>query len=115
MACITPPAVQANIGPGSPYTSVAQAAAPDLKLPYTYEFNVAMQQALGGRQSLTVSYIGAVGKRLIGGVPMIQLARLQSNVTVPVSATFPTFLVVYGNYADSSYNALQAGAFTIRG
>ena len=107
-ACITPPAVQTSIGPNSPYTSVAQAAAPNLKLPYTYEFNVALQQALGERQSLTVSYIGALGKRLIGGVPMIALARLPENVTVPVSPTFPTFLVVYGNYADSSYNALQA-------
>jgi hypothetical protein len=39
---------------------------------------------------------------------MIELSQLQDNVTVPVSPTFPTFLVVYGNYAASSYNALQA-------
>jgi hypothetical protein len=51
--------VQTNIGPGSPFISVAQAVAPDLKLPYGYEFNVALQQALGERQSLTVSYAGA--------------------------------------------------------
>jgi hypothetical protein len=39
---------------------------------------------------------------------MIEVSRLQSNVTVPVSPTFPTFLVVYGNYASSGYNAFQA-------
>src|SRR5215813_3772309 len=108
-ACITPPQVQTNIGPDSPYTSVAQAAAPNLKLPRTYQFNLSVQQSLGSHQSLTLSYVGAVGRDLIGGIPMIQVARLgASTVTVPVSPTFPTFLVVYGNYAASDYNALQA-------
>jgi len=107
-ACITPPAVQTNIGPGSPYISVAQAAAPDLKLPYTYQFNVSLQQVLAGRQSLTVSYVGAAGRRLIGAVSTGATAQLQSGVTVPVSPTFSTFLVVYGNYAASDYHALQA-------
>jgi hypothetical protein len=107
-ACITPPAVQTNIGPGSPYLSVAQAVAPDLKLPYAYEYNVSIQQALGDRQSLTVSYVGATGKRLIGAVATVATAQLQSGVTVPISPTFSTFLVVYGNYANSDYHALQA-------
>ena len=50
--CTTPPPIQANIGPNSPYASVAQAAAPNLKLPFSYEFNVSIQQALGSQQSL---------------------------------------------------------------
>jgi hypothetical protein len=107
--CVTPPPIQANISPNSPYTNVAQAAAPNLKLPYTYEFNVSVQQALGNRQSLTVSYVGAAGNDLIGAIPMIGVTRLGiPTVSVPLSPTFPTFLVVYGNYASSNYSALQA-------
>jgi hypothetical protein len=107
--CVTPPPIQTKIGPSSPYTNVAQAAAPNLKLPYTYEFNVSMQQALGSHQGLTVSYVGAVGNDLIGAIPMIGVAKLGiPTVVVPLSPTFPTFLVVFGNYASSNYNALQA-------
>jgi hypothetical protein len=107
--CVTPPLIQTNISPSSPYTNVAQAAAPNLKLPYTYEFNVSMQQALGNRQSLTASYVGAVGNDLIGAIPMFGVGKLGiPPVNVPLSSTFPTFLVAYGNYASSNYNALQA-------
>jgi hypothetical protein len=106
-ACLTPPPVQSNIGPGTPYSTIAQAAVPDLKLPRTYEFNGSVEQAFGGRQSVTLSYVGAVGSDQIGAIPMIERAQLQSNVIVPVSPTFPTFLVVYGNYASSRYDALQ--------
>ena len=38
---------------------------PNLKLPYTLQWNVAVEQALGKQQTLSVSYIGAVGRRLI--------------------------------------------------
>jgi hypothetical protein len=106
--CVTPPPIQANISPTNPHTAAAQAIAPDLKLPVTHEFNVSLQQALGRRQSLTVSYIGAVGHDLIGAIPLYGKARLGNPiVTVPLSATFPTSMVVYGNYAKSNYNAMQ--------
>ena len=38
---------------------------PKLDSPYTLHWNVAWEQALGTKQSLTTSYIGAVGRRLI--------------------------------------------------
>ncbi len=38
---------------------------PHLKLPYTLEWNVALEQGLGRQQSLSVSYVGAAGKNLI--------------------------------------------------
>lgn len=38
---------------------------PDLKLPYTVEWNVALEQALGGQQSISASYIGSAGRRLL--------------------------------------------------
>jgi len=109
--CTTPPPIQTNVGPNSPYASVAQAAAPNLKLPFSYEFNVSIQQALGSQQSLEVSYIGAIGNDLIGAIPMFGVTMLGGlspmPVSVPLSPTFPTNLIVYGNYASSNYNALQ--------
>jgi hypothetical protein len=106
--CVTPPAIQTNISPSSPYTVAAQAVAPNLKLPLTYEFNVSVQQALGRSQSITASYVGAVGNDLIGAIPLFGKAKLGNpTITVPLSATFPTSMAVYGNYAGSNYNALQ--------
>jgi hypothetical protein len=37
----------------------------DLKLPVTYEWNVALEQSLGAANTLTVSYVGAAGRRLL--------------------------------------------------
>jgi hypothetical protein len=107
--CITPPAIQTSISPTDPYTIAAQAVAPNLKLPVTYEFNTSVQQPLGLRQSLTVSYVGARGHDLIGAIPLFGKVKLGTpTVSVPLSPTFPASLVVYGNYASSNYNALQA-------
>jgi len=68
---------------------------PNLKLPYTLQWNVAIEQALGTQQTLSVSYIGASGRRLI------QTA----------SITFPNpnldQAVLAANAGTSDYNALQ--------
>ena len=69
---------------------------PNLKLPYTLEWNVAFEQALGREQTLSASYIGAAGKRL-----------LQTSVIVS-PATSPTLIGSFiDNTATSTYDALQ--------
>jgi Carboxypeptidase regulatory-like domain/TonB-dependent Receptor Plug Domain len=58
-----------NISPSTapPYTSSTIYAFPDhLQLPYTLQWNASVEQALGRNQALTISYIGANGRRLIG-------------------------------------------------
>jgi hypothetical protein len=51
----------------APYTNATVTAFPaHFQLPYTLEWNVSMQQALGASQSFTISYVGANGRRLIG-------------------------------------------------
>ena len=69
---------------------------PNLKLPYTLEWSVAAQQGLGRNQSLTVSYLGASGRRLL------QTTILQGPPTN--SNLFANFV---DNTANSNYNALQ--------
>jgi hypothetical protein len=58
---------------------------PRLKLPYALEWNIALEQALGSQQSISASYIGSVGRRLmqsafVNGVnPNIGAAQLTTN------------------------------------
>jgi hypothetical protein len=107
-----PPFSGANFGISGPFPYSAQQMAappilaptisylfaynPHLKLPYTLQWNVTFQQALGSNQSLSASYIGASGRRLLQ----------TSAIEFP-----PSNPNVYGNFVDntanSSYNALQ--------
>jgi hypothetical protein len=68
---------------------------PQLKLPYTLEWNVAIEQSLGRQQSLTVSYIGAAGRRLLQS----------ADVTAP-NPSFGSVQLV-SNTATSDYDALE--------
>jgi hypothetical protein len=49
----------------TPSSGVAGVTDPNLKLPYTLEWNVAIQQSLGREQVITASYVGSTGRRLL--------------------------------------------------
>jgi hypothetical protein len=68
---------------------------PHLRLPYTLEWNVALEQSLGQRQTFSASYVGSDGKRLL------QTAFV--NTPTPNLA----FAQLAANAGTSSYNALQ--------
>ena len=69
---------------------------PHLKMPYTLQWNVAIEQALGANQSFSLSYVGADGHRL----------QAQQDLVSP-NATFGTlYVITNGTY--SNYNSLQA-------
>lgn len=68
---------------------------PKLRLPYTLEYNLALEQTVGQNQSLTASYIGAAGRRLI-----------QTAVAFPSNPAY-TFAQLIANTATSDYNAAQ--------
>lgn len=83
---------------GPPYTSGSINALPQhLQLPYTLQWNVSVQQALGNYQAFTVTYVGAAGRRLI----LMQ--------TLNLSSLNPNFGTI--DYAPpgvtSAYDALQ--------
>ena len=84
-----------------PYGTIA-VFDPNLKLPYTLQWNLAVQQSLGKNQALTVSYVGAAGRRLLQ----------QRQITLSSSAVHinPSFTIIQltTNNATSDYNALQA-------
>jgi len=93
-------ASQLNLTPSTapPYTGASiYAFAPNLQLPYTLEWNVSVEQALGKDQSLTLSYVGASGQRLLEQQEL-QLESLNPN--------FGT--VIYTkNGLPSNYQSLQ--------
>jgi hypothetical protein len=68
---------------------------PHLKLPYSLEWNSALEQSFGRQQSLSVSYIGSIGRRLI-----------QTSDVLSPNPSFAEAILV-GNTATSNYNALQ--------
>jgi len=68
---------------------------PNLRLPYTLQWSVAFEQALGRQQTLSTSYVGSVGSRLI-----------QSAFLFQPNANF-TQADLVGNTVASNYNAVQ--------
>jgi hypothetical protein len=83
-----------TITPGA-VIDAAILADPDLKLPYTHQWNVAVEQAFGSSTTASVSYVGARGHRLL------RFERLQNPN--------PRFgLISLGtNEGRSEYQALQ--------
>jgi Carboxypeptidase regulatory-like domain/TonB dependent receptor len=71
--------------------------APHLELPYTQEWNISVQQAIGEAQSLTLSYVGSHASRL-----------LQSNFIQPTDNPSLGFYYYIENGGSSDYNSMQA-------
>lgn len=89
-----PPSITvASLAPGG--GSLLYAFDPNIKLSYTLEWNVAIEQALGNQQTISASYVGAVGRRL-----------LQTAFITSPSSNFAAAQLV-GNTATSDYQALQ--------
>jgi Carboxypeptidase regulatory-like domain/TonB dependent receptor len=87
-----PPPISAE----PPVTSNFQAFDPNLKLPRTYQWSLAVEQSLGANRSLTASYVAAVGRRL---------TREESLRNV--NQTFFSTVELTSNGATSDYHGLQ--------
>jgi len=92
-----PPVLRTLSNLTPPYSSIT-VFDPKLRLPYTFQWNLTVEQSLGKSQALTVSYVGAAGRRL--------LQQRQFSLSA-INPSF-TFLLLTQNGATSSYNALQA-------
>src|SRR6202023_2658640 len=66
---------------------------PNLKVPFTYEWNIAVQRGLGANQSVSATYVGAHGDNLLRG----------DRIISPVGYT----LLTTRNADWSNYEALQ--------
>ena len=80
----------------NPPVNTILVADPHLKLPRTYEWNVALEQEVGRNQVMSLTYIGAAGRDLLR----------TSNLFNP-NPNFQ-YVTVTDNSATSDYQALQA-------
>ena len=90
-ALLTPP----TIAPGA-VVDFLTVADPDLELPYTHQWNVAVEQALGPTSTVSVSYVGATGHRLLRQERLLNPTPQFQQVTLVT------------NHGHSRYDALQA-------
>lgn len=79
----------------NPPYGLLNVAAPNLKLPYTIQWNLTAEQFIGARQNFTVSYVAAAGRRL-----------LRQEIVLEPNPDF-SFLFVTRNNSISDYHALQ--------
>jgi outer membrane receptor protein involved in Fe transport len=87
-------APKVNLDP--PYQRVFAYAA-GFNIPYTLEYNLALEQGIGRRDTVSMGYVGATGRRL---------GRVEGLRDTTPNARFPRIDIVRDN-ATSDYNALQ--------
>jgi hypothetical protein len=74
-------------------------ASPNLRLPYTLQWNATVEQSVGQNQVLTISYVGSAGRRLLR-------EQLSYSAVAGFGPTLvPSFLTTNESYSD--YRALQ--------
>ena len=83
--------------PVAPYDASGYYFPSRQQLPYTLQWNVSLEQALGKSQAMTISYVGSNGRRL-----------LSQQYSFPATGAFSYGgLVLENSGTTSSYNALQ--------
>jgi len=94
----THPAVPALVNPPiAPYSTVIYGFAPHLQLPYTLQWNVSLEQALGKSQVLTVSNVGSRAARLLR----------ENQLSGANNPNMPDGSLFIQNGLTSDYNSLQ--------
>lgn len=94
-AALAPPSLNIPVVP--PYPSIEALSSPDLTAPYTEQWNLSVDYALNPKNTLTASYVGNNGRKLL---------FTGYYGEVPGNQNF-TSIRLTSNAAQSSYNALQ--------
>jgi len=84
-----------------PYSAIVIAFDPNLKLPYTLQWNAAIEQAIRQNQTLTVGYVGSAARRLLWQHNLRPAPSGNPNFTAT------GFLSLATNRGTSDYDALQ--------
>jgi Carboxypeptidase regulatory-like domain/TonB-dependent Receptor Plug Domain len=84
-----------------PYSDTVYAFDPDLKLPYSSQYNASLEQRFTSAQSMTVGYVASTGRRLLTDF-LYSPSQIGNTNFTDAGAVYLT-----GNGASSSYNSLQ--------
>ncbi len=93
-AQVAKPAFPTNFNP--PFSSAFSVYESNFKLPYTLQWNLAVSQSLGSNQTITATYVAALGRRL-----------LHREVRPQPNPSFASTVAIYRNDSGSDYQALQ--------
>jgi len=123
-ADLTPPAFTDTLPP--PYSASFFVFDRNLQLPYTRQWNVALEKGLGQQQSISLTYVGAQGRRLLRAEQLRNynaafvrdrfrldtgaITVLNPAIFGPAPATTPQAgapVSITRNGAESDYHALQ--------
>jgi hypothetical protein len=102
VAQLAPPSLNAPLVP--PYGEIGGVITSDPKLtvPYTESWNLTVSEGLSSKNTLTMSYVGNVGRKLL----FTSDYGACCGTVLPANPLF-TFLQVASNAADSGYNGFQ--------
>lgn len=98
---LPPPSIATPYGGGNSSTSVI-GYDPNLKLPYSLQYNFAVEQALSSRETVTLGYVGSGARRLLTTFNAYPASVGNANFGAN------TILVLIQGRASSSYSSLQA-------
>ncbi|HTV03369.1 MAG TPA: TonB-dependent receptor, partial [Luteitalea sp.] len=96
-----------------PYTTEFYVAQPDLRLPYTRQWSAAVEKGLGRSQSITASYVGSQGRRLLRTEALTNVAPNPATGTSGYTQINPAIfgptarVHVTRNASASRYHAMQ--------
>jgi len=85
----------------APFNQTAVGYNRNLKLPYTLEWNLSLEQSLGASRSFTLGYVASAGRRLMEGT-------YQNPASINPAFSLGNGLYVIQNGSWSNYNSLQA-------
>jgi hypothetical protein len=92
---IPPPSI------ATPYNGTVYGYDPNLKLPYSLGYNIAIEQQLGRNETVTFNYVGSGSRKLL--TEFYTYPGLQGNTNFSLYGA----AVIVQNRAASSYNSLQ--------
>lgn len=95
-SALTPPSLSTTLT--TPYPGIAGVAYPNVTAPYTEQWNLSLDEAMSQKNTMTLSYVGNVGKKLLFNTDLR---------SVPGNSNFSSYLEIAGNGSSSNYSALQ--------
>lgn len=90
-----------TLNASSPYNFSVYTFDPNLKAPYSWQWNAALEQGLGDQKNLTISYVASLGNDLL----FTRSASPQLLGNANFSGAWGLYITT--NPSSSSYNALQ--------
>jgi Carboxypeptidase regulatory-like domain/TonB dependent receptor/TonB-dependent Receptor Plug Domain len=82
----------------APYSGSFQGSVPDLQLPRSYQWNLALEKSFGDKQAVSVTYVGQAGRDLV---------RTEAFPISNPDFGAGAYLYLTSNDSRSNYNALQ--------